>query len=385
MSHTRYDLIIIGAGSVGVPTALFCAKQGMKVLVLDKNRTAGQGEHKCAIGGIRATHSDPAKIRLTMASRDFFAAYRGRTGFDIHWRQGGYLYPAYTQPDAELLQGTLAVQQSLGLDNRWIDADAIDRLVPGIDRRDLLGGTYSPRDGSVSPIDTMAAYVREALELGVTFLFDDPVQGFEITYGKVSSVKSRSGAHASGYVVNAAGAWAAAVGALAGTALPIRPDMHEAGITEPLQDFFDPMVVDIRREPGSANIYFYQNEIGQVVFCLTPDPALLGDDHRSTSAFLPMVAKRLVKIFPRLASARVRRVWRGLYPNTPDGSPIIDRDPTVENLYHAVGMCGQGFMLGPGVGMLVARMVTNNLERDDAMVLAALTLKRPFGGAELLT
>ena len=54
-----YDVIIIGAGSVGVPTSYFLAKEGMKVLVLEKNASAGQGENKAAIGGVRATHSDP--------------------------------------------------------------------------------------------------------------------------------------------------------------------------------------------------------------------------------------------------------------------------------------------------------------------------------------
>ena len=74
---------------------------------------------------------------------------------------------------------------------------------------------------------------------------------------------------------------------LVGLDVPVEPDNHEGAITEPVQRFFGPMVVDIRPEPGSANYYFYQNHEGQVVFCITPDPPILGVHHESTSVFFP--------------------------------------------------------------------------------------------------
>jgi glycine/D-amino acid oxidase-like deaminating enzyme len=58
----HFDVIIVGAGSIGVPTAMALGEMGIKTLVVDKNPSPGQGENKKAIGGIRATHSDPAKI-----------------------------------------------------------------------------------------------------------------------------------------------------------------------------------------------------------------------------------------------------------------------------------------------------------------------------------
>jgi sarcosine oxidase, subunit beta len=59
-----YDVIVIGCGSVGNPTAYQLARAGLKVLVIDKRTAAGQGENKTAIGGVRATHSDPGKISI---------------------------------------------------------------------------------------------------------------------------------------------------------------------------------------------------------------------------------------------------------------------------------------------------------------------------------
>ena len=83
----------------------------------------------------------------------------------------------------------------------------------------------------------------------------------------------------------------------------------------------------------------------------------------------PLVGRRMVDLMPRLANIRVRRTWRGLYPMTPDGSPIIGRARELEGYIHAVGMCGQGFMIGPGLGEMLAKLVTGSLPEADAEVL----------------
>jgi sarcosine oxidase subunit beta len=87
---------------------------------------------------------------------------------------------------------------------------------------------------------------------------------------------------------------------------------------------------------------------------------------------------------PRLANIRVRRTWRGLYPMTPDGFPIVGWAKQVEGYLLAVGMCGQGYMLGPGLGELLARMVKNNLAESDHEILGILSPYRQFAGQEKL-
>ena len=97
-----------------------------------------------------------------------------------------------------------------------------------------------------------------------------------------------------------------------------------------------------------------------------------------------MVARRMVEIMPRLKNIRVRRTWRGLYPMTPDGFPIIGYANEVKGFIQAVGMCGQGFMLGPGVGELLSRMVLNTLSESDLEILTLLSPYRHFAQKELL-
>ena len=66
----------------------------------------------------------------------------------------------------------------------------------------------------------------------------------------------------------------------------------------------------------------------------------------------------MIDLMPRLANIKVRRQWRGLYPMTRDGNAIVGPVNGIEGYINAVGMCGQGFMLGPGLGEVISRIST---------------------------
>ncbi len=376
-----YDVIIIGAGSVGTPTAMSLASRNVRTLVLDSGSSAGQGNNKCAIGGIRATHGEPAKVALSLHSLKTFSTWKEKHGDDIGWHMGGYTFVAYEESIAESLRKMIPAQQKAGLNIQWHGPDKIMEIVPGINPDGLLGGTFSPEDGSASPMESCYAFHRFAVRQGAEFRFNEEVRSIE---KKVDfKVVTTRGTYTAPIVISCAGSYAREIGAMLGVDLPVYPDMHEAGITEPVQRFFHPMVVDIKRAPGSANYYFYQYSTGQVVFCITPDPPRLGTGTAETSEFLPMVSKRMVNLYPRLANLKVRRTWKGCYPQTPDGSPIVG-ETGVKGFLAAVGMCGQGFMLGPGVGEVLARLVTGKTTDEDRMVLDAMALEREFSGTEAL-
>jgi sarcosine oxidase subunit beta len=381
---SAWDLIVIGAGSVGTPIALYAARAGLRVAVFDGKASVGRGENRAAIGGIRATHSDRAKIALGQASLDVFANWRAETGHDIGWRRGGYTFVAYTPAIAAMLEELVQVQRGFGLDIDYHDDAFIRRLVPGIDPEGLLGGTFSPGDGSASPLLYAHSFRVEAERAGARFFFGEPVIDMLRDGERVVGVMTSQARHLAPVVVNAAGAHAPELGAMVGLDVPVVPDSHEGGISEPVARFLEPMVVDIRPGPGSKNFYFYQNAEGQVVFCITPDPPILGTDDRATSVFLPQVARRMVGLLPRLAQLKVRRTWRGLYPMTPDGAPLLGWAPGVPGLFLAVGMCGQGFMLGPGIGQCVARVLAERPEPSDLEILEDLAPDREFAGTEAL-
>jgi sarcosine oxidase subunit beta len=380
----HYDAIVIGAGSVGAPTAFFLAQAGVRTLVIDKMPSVGQGSSKTAIGGIRATHSDPAKIRLGLRSIEIFSTWQDLYGDDIEWYEGGYSFVAYAEPEEKTLKDLLRIQHDLGLDIHWYDKPALLEIIPDLNPEGLLGGTFSPHDGNASPLLATHAFYAHAQRLSAVFHFDECVTGMILDRGRVRGVATDKGSYGGDVVINAAGPWAREVAAMAGMDVPVNPDSHEAAITEAVARFLDPMVVDIRPRPGSANFYFYQHYTGQIVFCITPSPSIWGFDTRETSNFLPMVSRRLLEVMPKLANLRVRRTWRGLYPMTPDGSPLVGWARQPEGYLLAVGMCGQGFMLGPGIGELLARLVTGDLQPEDHAVLEDLSPYREFVGQEKL-
>ena len=381
--NKSYDLIVIGSGSIGVPLAFEFAKRGQSVLVIDSLPSPGQGQDKKAIGGIRATHSDKGKIVICQRSIEIFSHWKEMYGDDIQWKSNGYSFPAYTEEDETLLKDLMKSQQDYGLNIHWLLPEEYRELNPGINMKGLRGSTYSPEDGSASPLLFINSCRFKAGDYGAEFKFNEKVDGFHIEKNRITSVRTNKGIYYSANVINAAGVHAKEVSNMAGIDIPVDPDSHEAGISEPVKPFMGPMVVDIRKELGSKNFYFYQNSIGHVVFCLTPDPPIWGIDNRATSTFLPMIARRMIKVMPMLANLKVRRTWRGQYPNTPDGFPIVGNMRELDNFYQAVGMCGQGFMLGPGIAELVYRLVTDNCDSDDLEILRSFDPYRDFKGREV--
>jgi len=384
MTTKVYDAIIVGAGSVGLPTAFFLARAGLHPLVIDQFASPGQGSNKAAIGGIRATHSDPTKIRLCIESIEIFSTWQETYGDNIEWYRGGYSFVAYREREENILKNLLKIQQAHGLDIRWLDRDDLLEVIPALNQEGLIGGTYSPGDGSASPMLSAHAFYTRARERGAEFRFRERVTGIIRRRGKVVGVRTDQGGYATETVINTAGPWARTVAQMAGLDVAVAPDSHEAGITEPVERFLEPMVVDIRPAAGSKNYYFYQHAPGPIVFCITPEPPIVGTDRRETSAFLPMIAPRMVGLMPKLINIKVRRTWRGLYPMTPDGFPIVGRARELEGYIYAVGMCGQGYMLGPGMGALLTRLVQDNLTPEDEEGLKALSPYREFGGEEKL-
>lgn len=379
-----FDVIIIGAGSIGTPTAFYLAQQGLSVLVVDQFASPGQGSNKCAIGGIRATHTHPAKMQLCVDSLLEFSTWQDQYGDDIEWARGGYLFLAFDESIRSSLLESLSIQKQQKMNIQWLEKSEVLALTPSLSSDGLLGGTYSPEDGSASPLKSNNAYYSHALDFGVSFLFRSPVIELITHNQRMAGIKTPSGTFFAPIVINAAGSWANTIAELTGGTLPVIPNSHEAGVTEPIHHFLDPMIVDMRPGDGISNFYFYQHKTGQIIFCSTPEPEIWGFDTRETSQFLPSAARRLLSLIPALKNIKVRRTWRGLYPMTPDGSPLLGWDRKVEGLFIAAGMCGQGFMLGPGIGKLVTRVLTQQSTSSDLSILDGLNPYRSFVEKEVL-
>ena len=253
----KFDIVIIGAGSIGLPLSYYLSKKGISVAVVEQHASPGRGQNRAAIGGIRATHSDPAKIKIGQMSLDIVRNMKQENGIDIDWYQGGYLFPVYDLEHERALKKLLEIQHGFGLNINWIDDEMVEDLAPGITSFGLRGGTYSPEDGYLSPLKTAGAFYKLSREAGTQFFFYETVLSVEKEGEKVISIKTDKDVYTADTFINASGGNARKIGKMIDADIPVFPDSHEAGITEPVKLFMKPMIVDIRAESRSHNYYFY--------------------------------------------------------------------------------------------------------------------------------
>ncbi len=223
----------------------------------------------------------------------------------------------------------------------------------------------------------LKGYIQEIRKTPSCLLPDTEVREILLEKGRVRGVKTGSGdTFYAPRILNAAGPWAQEVARLAGIDLPIFPEEHEAFITSRLPHLFDTMIVDYR----SDGCYFYQRTNGQVIGCYTPYPNKPGIHTEASLEFLVEMSRRTARLVPELRSARVIRHWGGSYEMTPDGSPILDRT-AVEGFYVASGMCGHGFMFGPGIGKYMSEIMLDDRYPFD---WSEFRSDREFSRAELM-
>jgi sarcosine oxidase subunit beta len=375
-----YEVIIIGAGSIGVAIAMALGEAGVReVAVIEQHAAPGQGQNNRAIGGIRAAHTNLGKVITCLESIRVFSEWKELHGEDIGWEKGGYLFPAYDTALADHLKRNVKKIRSIGVDIDWLNTGETAGIADKINTAGLRGTAFSPNDGRASPIRAITSFYRYAVSLGVRFIFKERVKGITVSHQCVRSVISNRGEYFTHWVVNAAGISAHNVGTMVGIQLPVYPSFHVAGKTEPSVRFLKPLVVDLRSDQECDNFYLFQNNRGEFVFTISPK--------RKTGvgeAVDFIFQKRMGLLFSHLKRLRVVRKWGGAYPMTPDGVPIVGAVDAVSGCINAVGMCGQGFMSGPGIGGLVARIITDNLGEKDSRALKSFNMNRQFTGGELL-
>ena len=109
----------------------------------------------------------------------------------------------------------MKVQLGFGLNIKWLSAAEYNEIVPGINLDGLLGSTFSPEDGSCSPLQTGSAYYFHAKAKGVDFRFGENTIGFEMNGDGIEAVITDKGRYSAGTVINAAGNQAREIGAIA--------------------------------------------------------------------------------------------------------------------------------------------------------------------------
>jgi sarcosine oxidase subunit beta len=383
----RADVVVIGAGIMGLSIAYHLAKLGTtNVTVVDRGYLCSGASGRNG-GGIRAQWSSEANVRLMQESIRMCQEFANVMKINIWLRQGGYLFLARSEEKRRALEASVKLQNDCGLSTRMLTAREAQKIVPELDTDGIVGTSFSPDDGVVFPWPFVWGFAQAARKLGVEVATFTDVIGFETAGGHIEGVVTRPvGALPNSgqtqrirtrQVVNAAGAWSPEIAKLLGVALPNKPHRHEICSTEPLKPWLKPLVADL-----TDGLYFSQSTRGEIVGGVGQERVPDGLNQESSHAFLGRYATALVRACPVLGEVKVLRQWAGCYDITPDANPIVGEVDEIEGFYQASGFMGHGFMMAPVMGKLIAQYI---VERTPLPMFERWNLRRFKAGGKLLS
>ncbi len=351
---TSASIVIVGGGISGCAIAWNLAHRGIKdIVVLEKDTLANGSTGRCG-AGIRMQWGAEKNCQLAQYSVNFFENANEVLGYerDIEFEQSGYLIIAANEKEATQFKKNVTLQNSLGIPSVYLSPEEAREIVPIIDTSQFVAATFCQKDGHLNPFHTTDAFAIAAERLGVKIFKHTEVTDIEVKNGRIEGVETTRGRIATNIVVNAAGGWSKAIGAMAGVDIPIYVQRHQILVTEPLEPVFSPMVMGF-----SYNIYIQQVPHGSIIMGRSDNSEPL--DFRTTSGwkFVEEMTKTCSTLLPALKTAKVLRQWAGHYCMTEDAQPIYGPVPDVEGLYLACGFSGHGFMLAPATAQLIGEMI----------------------------
>jgi FAD-dependent oxidoreductase domain-containing protein 1 len=388
---SKTDILIIGGGVVGSSIAYHLRQDGYngRIVVIERDPTYARASSNLAMGGMRQQFTSIVNIRMVQYSVGFYEGFDRRMGLGgahppANLKQRGYLFLA-DQQNADALQRRFELEKQHGAEVEWLGPGELRQKLPEVFLDDALFGVLGPRDGYANVRAVLGGFRKGAAEAGAEYVHDE-VTAIERSESRVTGVVLRSGErYDAPIVVNAAGAYAGAIGRLAGADVPVQPvrqHLFRARLPK-VWPYRFPMVVD----PGGVH-WRHDDVIGgpagedRIVVAKTrmDEPAgenFTCDRSRWEADFQPDLLRRV----PGFAPLELMEGWAGLYEMTPDHNPIICEHPALSGFFLANGFSGHGVMMAPATGKVVSELI--RMGRSDTVDIGPFDLGR-FARGELL-
>ena len=347
------DVIIIGGGIHGCSAAVHLALRGAEVLVIEKDHVARHASGVNA-GGVRRLGRHLDEIPISCASMELWHRIGDLVDDDCGFVASGQVKVAESEADLEKLRQRVAEVRARGFEHEvLVGQSEMRRWLPAVSEH-CVGAIVVEGDGAADPYRTTLAFKRKAESLGVRFR-----EGVRVTSlrreGRQWQVATSDGSFTAPRIVNCGGAWAGHIAAQLGEPVPLEVIAPMMMITAPMPPFLEPVV-----GATSRPLSFKQMANGTVMIGGgrrgTPHPE--SNETELDFRELALGAQTVVDLFPIMRSANVVRGWAGIEARMPDDIPVIGPSSTSEGVFHAFGFSAHGFQMGPGVGALMAELVT---------------------------
>lgn len=358
-------VVIIGAGIVGAASAMYAARAGLEVVILDRG-PIGSGTTSRGEGNILVSDKAPGpELDLALASRRLWTDLGQRLDGDgIELDAKGGIVVA-SSPDALRVLHEFALdQRAAGVRADETDPAGLAELEPQLSTS-LPGGVYYPQDMQVQPVLAAHAFIADAIAHGARMVRDE-LAGAELRAdGSLRAISCASGIRIEAdAAVNAAGTWGGQVAQRLGGPIEVLPRRGFVLVTGPLPP-------TVRHKVYSADYVsnVASSDMGLETSCVVESTRggtvligasreRVGFDGTMQPHVVAALARQAIAIFPTLRTAKLMRVYRGFRPYCPDHLPVVGPDPRVRGVLHACGHEGAGIGLAPATGALIAAHLT---------------------------
>ena len=371
----HYDAIVIGGGLLGCATAWMIARDGGRVLLVERDQinqhasgsNAGslhfQLEYRMIDRGIEAARKAAEAMPLHLEAARLWAALPALSAEAIEVKQTGGLMIAEDAGQVALLEQKTEIERSWGLENRLIDRTEIERIAPYLSER-VIAAAFCPLEGKADARTAAPALARAALRLGADIQTRREVVALSRQGGRWQvSLQDRQGGSAevvtAEAVVLAAGVWTTRLGQMMGAHLPTIPLALTMTVTLRI-----PKIIPHLVQHAGGKLSLKQALDGNILIGggwparlpLSADgqpdfeskPDLLRDSLAGNAAMA-------IRVLPELAGVPVLRSWVGTTTITPDQLPLVGPVPGQPGAFVATG--GSAFTLGPCFSQVLADLV----------------------------
>ena len=332
------DVVIAGAGIIGLSTALDLAGGGLRVTVLERERA--MSEASWAAAGMLAAHDpeNPAELQpLSNLSISLYPAYLAKieelSGLKIPLRTSGTLQgssPGHhfkAALSSEEVASRLPELHSAGRSFLWLNEHSLD------------------------PRDLCAALPKAATAAGIPVVEQSPITAVRSGPSGVRITTPRATYEAE-HFINCCGAWA---GAIAG--LPtIEPRKGQMATVKLLPHLHLPYVI---RTP---ELYLVPRGDGRIVIGATVEHA--GFDKSVQETTIQTLIDDAVALWPPIRNAQIVETWAGLRPGSADGLPVIGACGAY-NCWIASGHFRNGILLAPATARVLQELILNKTPSVD--------------------
>lgn len=362
-----WDLIIVGAGIVGLATAYYAQKAGARTIVLDRGATAYEASSR-ATGFLSLRGETPEECPLALMAETLWPGLDEELGYPTEWTQKGRLWTAFNERERANLEAVYKSFATTPIRFDFIDAKTCRELLPALSET-VLAGIHTTRSGHANPQRACQAFAWAFLDRGGEILENLAVYAIIERAGRAVGVRTGRGDMHAGAVVLAAGASTATLLQPFGVVFPTAPVRLEALVTTPLPPLFDYCLIGhglSMRQTRRGNLHINGGPHEWI------DTALDAEPEKPNTPIVRNMVRRLIEVLPIARQAQLLRCWGGVVDITMDQMTIIHRFETPANLV-ACSAGGHGLGMAPALGVALSELALNGATNAP---IAQLTLDR---------